>query len=500
MNYKIIIIMAFISTLLSSCGVESKVRKSLTPIRQEVKQIPKSYQIDFENISFQTKDGLSLKGWWIKGKNDITIILSHSFGSNRSGWEGSDAQGNSHKINWLPSIKVLVDAGYNVLAFDHRACGESEGDMTYFGKKEALDINAAINWVHTNNEKLTKFGIIGFSSGANATLRSILSLEEQNKYQLAGVAVNLYWYDRMIKKTMKFFANTPGFFLPIIKKATHNIVGFNPKEEINPSQIISKINSPILLVNAQFDEIADVQDIKDIYKKGMGHTQLQILKNETRFKAYHYIEKHPKDVITFINNNLKTTKMKTNNKSTILLIEFQKTWTEKGIFKKIINKEYTKRNVLENTKNLINNARKNNIQVIQAPLILDKKDKNYKKTPFPARLLKRFTKGTWKAEFTEGIFDTNDIVIKGRYGFDACQGSNLEQILIDNEIKTVYVCGFTTDHCIKETMNSLIEKGFDCVMVSDCTATKNNKLQKEIESEFTITDSKVLIKNLKRTY
>jgi nicotinamidase-related amidase len=184
-------------------------------------------------------------------------------------------------------------------------------------------------------------------------------------------------------------------------------------------------------------------------------------------------------------------------KTAILLIEFQKTWTEKGIFRKIIKKEYEERNVLNNTKNLILGARKEGVTVIQAPLILDKTDKNYKKTPFPARLLRRFTKGTWKAEFTDGIYEKTDIVVQGRCGFDACEGSDLEQLLKQNDIKTVFVCGFTTDHCVKETMNSLIEKGFECIMVSDCTATKNNKLQKKIENEFIIIGSENLIGKLK---
>jgi len=116
----------------------------------------------------------------------------------------------------------------------------------------------------------------------------------------------------------------------------------------------------------------------------------------------------------------------------ILLIEFQKTWTEKGIFRKIIKKEYEQRNVLSNTKKIISEARKEGITIIQAPLILDKKDKNYKKTPFPARLLRRFTKGTWKAEFTDGVYESTDLVIEGRYGFDATEGSNLEKILKNN--------------------------------------------------------------------
>ncbi|NOY36308.1 MAG: cysteine hydrolase [Chlorobi bacterium] len=183
----------------------------------------------------------------------------------------------------------------------------------------------------------------------------------------------------------------------------------------------------------------------------------------------------------------------------ILLIEFQKTWTEKGIFHKIIRKEYTSGNVLSNTKEVLSVARNQGLKIIQAPLILDKTDKErYKKTPLPARLLKRFTKGTWKADFTDGIYENTDIVVQGRFGFDACKGSNLEQLLKENGIKNVYVCGFTTDHCVKETINSLTDKGFKCILVSDCTATRNHKLQEKIEKELEIISGKQLIKEIGR--
>ncbi len=178
----------------------------------------------------------------------------------------------------------------------------------------------------------------------------------------------------------------------------------------------------------------------------------------------------------------------------IVLIEFQKTWTEKGIFHRIIKREYEQRKVLDHTKALASEARSEGIPIIQAPLILDKKSTYYHKTPFPARLFKRFTKGTWKAEFTDGICEDSDLIIEGRYGFDACEGSNLEAMLKKHRIKRVFVAGFTTDHCVKETMNSLIHKGFECYMLADCTAAKNNRVQKKTESEFRIITSKELIK------
>ena len=116
--------------------------------------------------------------------------------------------------------------------------------------------------------------------------------------------------------------------------------------------------------------------------------------------------------------------------------------------------------------------------------------------PLPARLFGQLTKGTWKAEFTEGIFKQADIVAVGRYGFDATKGSNLKILLQENSIKTVYVCGFTTDHCVKETMNSLIEEGYKCILVSDGTAARNKKIQNKIEQHFEIISSKELIKVL----
>ncbi len=188
------------------------------------------------------------------------------------------------------------------------------------------------------------------------------------------------------------------------------------------------------------------------------------------------------------------------DKTAILLIEFQKTWTEKGIFHRIIKKELLSREVISNARKVVTAARDRGVKVFQAPLILDKTDKTrYKKTPFPARLFKRFTKGTWKAEFTDGIYEDTDIVVKGRYGFDACEGSDLEQLLKENNIKNIYVCGFTTDHCVKETMNSLNKKGYNCVLVSDCTAARHNKLQKKIENELETISVRQFLKKIENS-
>ena len=64
----------------------------------------------------------------------------------------------------------------------------------------------------------------------------------------------------------------------------------------------------------------------------------------------------------------------------VLLIEFQKTWTERSFFHKLIRKQYESKNVYQNTLKLLEIARNRGVKVIQAPFILDKSIKeNYKK-------------------------------------------------------------------------------------------------------------------------
>jgi nicotinamidase-related amidase len=185
----------------------------------------------------------------------------------------------------------------------------------------------------------------------------------------------------------------------------------------------------------------------------------------------------------------------TSQNSVFILIEFQKTWTKKGIFHKLIKKEYESRNVLLNTINLLEKARKNDIKVIHAPLIIDKKNKfQYKKMPFLPKLLKRFTYGTWKAEFTKGVFYPNDKVVKGRFAFDATKGSNLEEILIEGNYENLFFCGFTTDHCVSDTMESLIKKKYNCMLVSDCTATMSHSKQVDVEKKYNTMLSQEIIK------
>lgn len=174
-----------------------------------------------------------------------------------------------------------------------------------------------------------------------------------------------------------------------------------------------------------------------------------------------------------------------NSNKAILVVEFQKTWTERSFYYNLVKEEYESRNVYENTLNLLETARANDITVIQAPLILDKSDKKaYKKIPILPKIFRQFTANTWRAEFTDGILDDTDLIVSGRTAFDATVDSNLIDLLKKNNIDKIYIVGFTTDHCVKDTINGLKSYGYDCILVSDCTAARSRKGQIKIESKY----------------
>jgi nicotinamidase-related amidase len=178
----------------------------------------------------------------------------------------------------------------------------------------------------------------------------------------------------------------------------------------------------------------------------------------------------------------------------VLLIEFQKSWTQEGFFHWLISDELEERKVLEHTRRLIREARNNNILIIHAPLILDKSQpEHYKKTPLPARLFNQFTKNTWKEEFVDSVYQPQDLVAQGRYGFDATEGSDLLEILKSHKIQQVFVGGFTTDHCVLETMITLEQNGYDSYMVPELTAARNSSIQSEMESQLDTISTERLI-------
>lgn len=148
---------------------------------------------------------------------------------------------------------------------------------------------------------------------------------------------------------------------------------------------------------------------------------------------------------------------------------------------------------------MLETARKQGLPIFHAPLILDKKDHlRYQKAPLTAKLFRQLTKNSWKSEITENIYQTGDFLVHGRSSYDACIDSDLLKLLQQQEIDTVILLEFTTDHCVKKTFDSLTHQGFTCLIADECTATLSNQKQEKMRAHYPLLTNKELMTLINR--
>lgn len=164
-------------------------------------------------------------------------------------------------------------------------------------------------------------------------------------------------------------------------------------------------------------------------------------------------------------------------KSTALvMIEYQNEFaTEKGKLHDGVKGVMESNGMLAKSVEVCEAARAKGCKIIHSPIIFaaDKSDNPNK----GLGILKGcadgelFLEGTWNAEICEPMTPKEgDLVIKGKKGLDAFPGTDLEELLVANNIRTVVLGGFLTNCCVESTMRTAYEKGYNVITLKDCTA------------------------------
>jgi len=109
-------------------------------------------------VHFNALDGVHLAGWLVIASPQApTIILVHGFKQSR--------------VVMLPWAQFLYQAGYNVLLYDSRGCGESEGWSITVGAHEPDDFLGAVHYLKQRPDLPVKqYGALGVSLGAGIVL------------------------------------------------------------------------------------------------------------------------------------------------------------------------------------------------------------------------------------------------------------------------------------------------------------------------------------------
>ena len=131
--------------------------------RKEQEDHPANYGLRFEDVEFAARGGdVTLRGWYIPGQSQRpTLIFVHGIGGVRTGDNATDLASR------------LVGRGFNVLMFDLRAHGSSEGDKVSGGFHESRDVLGALDYLVQRGIPPDNVGIVAFSMGAGTSILAL---------------------------------------------------------------------------------------------------------------------------------------------------------------------------------------------------------------------------------------------------------------------------------------------------------------------------------------
>jgi len=196
---------------------------------------PKDLRLDYEDVSFVTSDGLTLRGWFLPSKteNTKTIILLHGYPADKG--------------DILSSLAFLSE-NYNLLFFDFRYLGQSEGKYSTAGAKEQEDLRAAIRYLRSRG--IEEVGVWGFSLGGAVALMTAQSTPE------IQAVVSESSYARLEMMTQELY-RIPGinYVLGYLTGLWGKVfLGINIKD-VSPAKSAANLTIPILIIHSTTDDV-----------------------------------------------------------------------------------------------------------------------------------------------------------------------------------------------------------------------------------------------------
>ncbi|MEL6205539.1 MAG: alpha/beta fold hydrolase [Pseudomonadota bacterium] len=279
------------------------------PHQSPVFDSPTAYGLDYEDVAFQARDGVTLRGWLIKGGTDKVIIQSH-FGVQccRSGWQRAGKgfmAPYKHDISFLRQAAHFAEQGYSVLMYDLRGHGASDLGTTpwvSWGPEEAKDVIAAVDFISGHAEYgQASIGLLSICMGAASTTYAY-GLEDglaERSSVKALVAVQPLLYKYFIEAY-----GMPGFLVRPAGKVTHERLGF-AIDEPNFLDSAAKITVPTQVVQNRNDPWTNLDMVK-AYLDGLTVEKDMFWLNleKSRFAAYDHLGHAPAEFTTWFDKHL----------------------------------------------------------------------------------------------------------------------------------------------------------------------------------------------------
>lgn len=251
--------------------------------------------LSYEEVMIRSFDDTRLYGWWMSAAADApTVVVLHGVKKNRT--------------DVVRTALVLRRAGFNVLMFDGRAHGHSEGRFVTYGFYERRDVETAIEWLITEKGiDKSRVGLAGESMGAAIALQ----VAAHNPW------IRAVWADspfaslkRVAEEYVRRVTGLPGAVLNPVMWTTVRVANYRGNfnlETINPFALAAQITCPVTLVHGTSDLMIATAHSEQIYDALGGEKQIWLVEGARHARASsHARSEYGARLTSFFNDKLRS--------------------------------------------------------------------------------------------------------------------------------------------------------------------------------------------------
>jgi dipeptidyl aminopeptidase/acylaminoacyl peptidase len=227
---------------------------------------PSTYRAAYEDATFETSDGITLKGWLIKPPEEKpgmpAIIICHGLGANRS--------------DFTDLAVFLARRGYFVLTFDFRAHGASVGSRSSLGYFEQKDVEAAIAFltVHPRIDR-NRIGIFGFSLGGST---AILTAARTGKFAAVAADSAFTSLRDQAHRAITGFYHLPSFPFVNLSILAYELYFQTAVKNISPESVIGRIAPvPLFIIAGEGDEMIPAENGRRLFRAAQEPKELWVI-------------------------------------------------------------------------------------------------------------------------------------------------------------------------------------------------------------------------------
>ncbi len=234
----------------------SVVIMSLKP-EKEYTISPSDFGVKYRDVSFATKDGVNLKGWYFSAEktSGTVVVLSN------------DGEGNMSTM--IEMASYFTSAGFNVLTYDYRGFGGSDdfkiNNNFLIYPQFASDLDAAIDFAH-KTYGISRVYLYGKGIGASLSICACSARRDVQKAIADSLYSDLNSYQKAVKTVKNEDVMIPLAYDKMLLEPKYALAG----KYANTSKY--------LLINGDDDLLFTSKEMKNLAKINNDNVEIQSIK------------------------------------------------------------------------------------------------------------------------------------------------------------------------------------------------------------------------------